>query len=236
MGSKNLGHRYVILGIFLAVFVVICAVVLFNLQIIKGDEYREAIINQTERSYPIMASRGEILDTYGRPLVTNRMGYYIRIQDVAAGDSEINKTIEILLEIMEKNDVEFIDELPIKTNPLRFEFKDENSNKKAKKWKKENGFDENASAKKVIDELAKEYGVTGDYSEKMKRDIVSVRYAMEKKNFGVVSPYTFATDVSMEVVQEVSERSYEMTGVSVEIEPVREYVNGSMAVHILGRT
>ncbi len=236
LDNKNLGHRYLILGIFMTVFVIICAAVLFNLQIIKGDEYREVIINQTERSYPVMASRGEILDAYGRPLVTNRMGYYIRIQDIAADNDKLNETIEILLEIVEKNDIDFIDEFPVKSSPVRFEFDSEENKEKEKKWKSENGFKEKESAKSILNKLAEKYDIKGDYSEDVKRNIVSVRYSMEKKNFGVVSPYTFATDVSMEVVQEVSERGFEMTGVSVEVEPVRQYVNGSMAVHILGRT
>ena len=51
-----------------------------------------------------------------------------------------------------------------------------------------------------------------------------------------MNPYTFGNDITMETVQKIKERSFDLGGVSVEIEPVREYVNGTMAAHILGRT
>lgn len=236
MESKSLRHRYVILGAFIAAFVLLCVVRLFSLQIINGAAYRESIINQTERSYPIKASRGEILDAYGRPMVSNRMGYYIRIQDMSADDTKLNETIAILLDIMKQNNAEFIDEFPINADDS-FQFENaENSHKKIKEWKKENDFPEKYSGKKIINELSKKYGVSDEYDKETKRNIIAVRFEMEQKNFGVATPYTFATDISMEVLQQVSERGYEMTGVSVEVEPMRQYVNGSMAVHILGRT
>ncbi len=236
MENKSLRHRYVILGVFIAAFVLLCVVRLFSLQIINGAAYRESIINQTERSYPIKASRGEILDAYGRPMVTNRMGYYIRIQDMSADDTKLNETIAILLDIMKQNNAEFIDEFPINADNS-FEFESiENQDKKIKEWKKENDFPEKYSGKKIINELSKKYGVSEEYDKETKRNIIAVRFGMEKKNFGVATPYTFATDISMEALQQVSERGYEMTGVSVEVEPMRQYVNGSMAVHILGRT
>ncbi len=235
--NRNLRHRYIILGIFLLSFVIIFAVVLFNLQIINGEGYRESIINQTERSYPLKASRGEILDTYGRPMVTNRMGYYIRIQDVSASDDKINETIAVLLEIMKANGAQFIDELPIKGEPVDFVFEDETDKaKKIKEWKKDNEFSQKDSAEKILDLLAKKYNISDEFSGETRRNIIAIRYGMEKKQFGVTTPYTFATDVSMEVIAQVSERDFEMTGVSVEVEPMREYVKGGLAVHVLGRT
>ncbi len=237
MESKSLMHRYVILAVFLGAFVVICICRLFNLQIINGDSYLENITNQTERAYTIKASRGEILDTYGRPLVTNRMGYYIQIQDIGADDAGLNETISTLLEIMESDDAGFVDEFPIKGSPYEFDFPtDGDPDKKISRWKEENDFKQSDTPKKIMSSLVKKYNISDEYSRERARDIVAVRFEMEKKNFGIVAPYTFATDVSMETVQQVSERSYEMSGVSVEVEPVREYVNGSMAAHILGRT
>ncbi|MBR2917001.1 MAG: hypothetical protein IKC07_05330 [Clostridia bacterium] len=237
MENRNLRHRYIILGIFLLSFVIVFTVVLFNLQIINGETYRENIINQTERSYPIKASRGEILDAYGRPMVTNRMGYYIRIQDVSASDNRVNETIAVLLGIMQENGEEFLDEFPIKGEPLDFVFQNEdNKAKKVKEWKKENGFSAKDSIDKIMDELSEKYGVSEEFSGEIRRNIIAIRYSMDKKNFGVTNPYTFASDVKEEVIAQVSERGFLMTGVSVEVEPVREYEKGSMAVHILGRT
>ncbi len=235
--NKSLRHRYVILGTFLGVLIIACVIRLFSLQIINGTEYRETITNQTERAYPLKASRGEIFDTYGRPMVTNRMGYYVRIQDMSSDNVKLNETIAILLEITYQNNGKFIDDFPIKNENGEFDFGEaEDLEKKIKAWKKENGFSAKASGKKILKELEEKYDISEDYDGKTKRDIAAVRYQMEKKNFSVTNPYTFASDISNEIVQQVSERGYEMTGVSVEVEPVREYVNGTMAAHILGRT
>lgn len=235
MENKSFLHRYVILGVFLFAFILLFAVRLFNLQIINGDEYRQSINDQTERSYPIKASRGEILDAYGRPLITNRMGYYIRIQDVGADDIKLNETIEGLLGIMRENNEKVIDDFPINADN-EFVFKDSKDVKAStSEWKKENKFSDK-SAKKIMYLLEKKYKVSGDYDKQTRRDIIAIRFRMEKSNFDVVSPYTFATDISMDSVQKISEQSFKLSGVSVEVEPIRQYVNGNMAAHILGRT
>ena len=233
--NRNVRHRYVILGLFLLAFVIVFISVLFNLQVVNGKINRERITNQTERSYPIKASRGEILDTYGRPMVTNRMGYYIRIQNTMADDKKLNETLAVLLNIVKKNNTEFVDEFPIKGDPLAFDFENDKADK-IKNWKEENDFPQNYTETKILNKLVEKYKISEHYPDDVKRDIVAVRYGMEKRHFSVTNPYTFATDVSMEIVQQVSERSFEMTGVSVEIEPMRHYVNGPQAVHILGRT
>ena len=164
--NRNLRHRYLILGAFLLAFAIMFAVVLFNLQIINGAENRERIVNQTERSYPIKASRGEILDAYGRPMVTNRMGYYIGIQDVSADDNKLNETIFVLLDIMKQNGAEFVDEFPIDGTPLTFTFDNE---KQIEEWKKENEFSNNLSPSKILNEYAKRYSVSENYTGETRR-------------------------------------------------------------------
>ena len=59
---------------------------------------------------------------------------------------------------------------------------------------------------------------------------------MERKNFSIMNPYTFANDIPMETVQKIKEYEFDLNGVSVEIEPVRDYPFGPLAAHILGRT
>ena len=48
---------------------------LFNLQVVNGVTYRKQSENRLLRSHPITATRGEITDRFGRPLVTSRMGF-----------------------------------------------------------------------------------------------------------------------------------------------------------------
>ncbi len=237
MDKKGLKARLIFILCFLAVFTTLCVARLFSLQIVHGDEYREKAENRLVRAYPIKAPRGEMLDRYGRPLVTNSMGYYVQLQSVNNDDKVLNATIYNLIKIFETDGVEYIDDFPIKGREYRFEFSsEENTDKELSEWKKENKLEKYETAKDIMGYYVEEFGVSEDYDKLDARNIIAVRYTMRTRNFSVMNPYTFANNIPMETVQKIKERSFELGGVSVEIEPVREYVNGSMAAHILGRT
>ncbi len=237
MDKKGLKARLIFILCFLAVFTMLCVARLFSLQIVHGDEYKEKAENRLVRAYPIKAPRGEMLDRYGRPLVTNSMGYYVQLQSVNNDDKALNATIYNLIKIFEADGVEYLDDFPIKGAEYRFEFSNsENTDKELAEWKKENKLEKYETAKDIMSYYAEEFGISEDYNKLDARNIIAVRYTMRTRNFSVMNPYTFANNIPMETVQKIKERSFELGGVSVEIEPVREYVNGSMAAHILGRT
>lgn len=237
MDKKGLRARFIFIFCFLAVFTVICVARLFSLQIVHGDDYKEKAENRLVRAYPIKAPRGEMLDRFGRPMVTNSMGYYVQIQDVTNDESTLNKTLFNLIKIFEADNIEYFDDFPITGYPYKFDFSEsEEPDEALKKWKKEHKLEDFESAKEVIEYFFDEYGISEDYSPKDARNIAAVRYTMESKSFSVMNPYTFANNITMDTVQKIKETSFNLGGVSVEIEPVREYVNGNMAAHILGRT
>ena len=68
--NKKIDSRFILIFVIILVFVILCTMRLFNLQVVNGKEYREKAENRMYRAYPIKAPRGEILDTYGRPMVT----------------------------------------------------------------------------------------------------------------------------------------------------------------------
>lgn len=237
MDKKGLRARFIFIFCFLAVFTALCVARLFSLQIVHGDEYKEKAENRLVRAYPIKAPRGEMLDRYGRPMVTNSMGYYVQIQNISKDNDVLNKTIYNLIKIFEADSTEYVDEFPIKGVPYKFDFANsKNKEETIKKWKKENDLKDIETATDVMEYYFQKYDIDEEYTAEDARNIVAVRYTMETKNFSVMNPYTFGNDITMETVQKIKERSYELGGVSVEIEPVREYVNGTMAAHILGRT
>ncbi len=237
MDKKGLRARFIFIFCFLAVFTAFCVARLFSLQIVHGDEYKEKAENRLVRAYPIKAPRGEMLDRYGRPMVTNSMGYYVQIQHISRDNNVLNKTIYNLIKIFEADKTEYVDEFPITNIPYSFDFKNSKNPEDAlKKWKKENDLKKFETAEDVMEYYFEKYDIDEEYTAQDARNIVAVRYTMETKNFSVMNPYTFGNDITMETVQKIKERSYELGGVSVEIEPVREYVNGTMAAHILGRT
>ena len=236
MDKKPLNKRFIFIYIILAIFAVICIVRLFDLQIVNGDEYKEQAENRLVRACTIKAPRGEIMDRYGVPIVTNSMGYYILLQSVDRSDNALNETISALIDICNKDEVEYFDSFPISHAPYKFTFSGDNSEEELAKWKNENNLKKYNSAEEVINYYFEKYNISEAFDNNKARDIAAVRYTMETKNFSVMNPYTFANDISMETVQKIKECEFDLKGVSVEIEPVRQYPYGSMAAHILGRT
>ena len=231
-----MNKRFIFIYIFLAIFAVICIVRLFDLQIVNGDAYREQAENRLVRACTIKAPRGEIVDRYGVPIVTNSMGYYVLLQSVDRNDSALNEKISALIDICNEDQVEYFDDFPISYAPYKFTFSGDNSRKELAEWKNENNLNKYNSAEEVINYYFNKYDISEDYDNNKARDIAAVRYTMETKNFSVMNPYTFTNNISMETVQKIKECEFDLKGVSVEIEPVREYPYGSMAAHILGRT
>lgn len=57
---------------------------------------------------------------------------------------------------------------------------------------------------------------------------------MTQRGFSMSVPYTFATDIKIETVPKIKERSFEIPGVDVVESPIRQYVSGDIAPHIIG--
>lgn len=237
MDKKDIRLRLLLIFCFLGIFTILCVIRLVNLQIVEGQVYRDKVENNLVRSYPIKAPRGEILDRYGRPLVTNGTGYYVQIQSVDKENTNLNNSLMSLIKIFEEDGVEYIEEFPISGDPYVFNFENSDDQKKSEsEWKKENGFEQNATADEIVSHYRKEYNIPANLNPTDLRNIVAVRYTMESKHFDAYNPFTFASDIEIKTVHKIKEHSYMLSGVNVEAEPVREYVNGSMAAHILGRT
>lgn len=237
MDKKDLRLRIFLIIFFLGIFAVLCVIRLFNLQIVNGEENKEKVDNNLVRAYPIKAPRGEILDRYGRPLVTNGTGYYVQIQSIDRENTNLNNSLINLISIFKEKGYEYVDEFPISGNPYAFDFENkEDFSRQIAEWKKENKFEAKDTPDDIIEFYRKKYKLPANLEAEELRDIVAVRYTMESKNFDAYNPYTFARDIDVEMVHIIKENSSSLSGVNVETEPVREYVNGSMAAHILGRT
>lgn len=237
MDYQSIKKRYFIIYIFILAFAILCVWRLFDLQIIQGTSYKEISERRLIRAYPIKAPRGEIVDRYGRPLVTNKMGFYVQIQDMNLNDDDLNRTINTILSILSEDGVEYKSDFPIKSAPLRYEF-DENgaTDEQIQNWKSQNKLENYYSISDVFNYYKNYFKISGEYSDDMACEIISVRYDMKKNNFSIMTPFNLVSDIPMETVQKIKERYSEMIGINVEIEPIREYVNAGLASHILGRT
>ena len=217
------------------VILLICLIFikLFNLQVVNGVTYRAQSENKLLRSHTITATRGEITDRFGRPLVTSRMGFDIIAYKEYIEDEKLNQLILDTVNILEKYEASYYDTLPISENG-EFIFNSPDYSAESD-FKKNNDFDKNMSAKEILNELIKRYEIDGKYTKTEKRKIAGIRFEMELRSFNSSTPYTIATDVPIEVVSYIREQGNKFMGIDVSVEPIRINVNGSVASHILGR-
>lgn len=211
---------------------------LVDLQVVNGDKYREEAERKISRTYDQPASRGDILDRYGRPLVTNAAGFSV-VFDFFNWDSETqNDTIIKITNLLDANEVPYQTTLPISTvAPFSYTYVtgDENEKNLHDYQLKQNGWPNGVNAPDFIKLMREKYDIPTETTDKDARTIIGVRYEMALREFSSFNNmFTLATDVAVETVSQVSERSFDMPGVTIGVDDVREY-NTDKAAHILGR-
>lgn len=240
--DKNVS-RFKIYIVFVGIVAAIIVARLFWMQIINGDTYYIQAEQKQMRSVAVKAPRGEIVDRFGTPLVTNKAGYSVQIQKTNLKNDEFNDLLLKIYELIESHGSKILHTFPIAANPMRFTYYEEYGEgeyEKAveaeKKWKKARDFSENESCEEIVKKLAQKYKIADKYLPEQILKLVSLRYEMERRYFSVSTPFTMATDVGMELVTKFEEEKAEYPCVSIGTEYVRQYPNGSLAAHLLGRT
>ncbi len=237
--------RLFIFRIIMAAMLAAIAWKLFDLQIVKGDKYLEAATERLTTNVTEKAPRGEIYDRYGEPLVTNKVGYSVVVQQAGQTNAELNNVIKRLIDILYSENCAYNDTLPITFAPYTFVFDDEdgdgNTQNELNKWFAENQYlgkkiNEGMSAGEVFNVYKELYGVSDEFSEDDKRRLVGIRYEADIRGFSQVTPFILADDVSVNVVAKIKEQSMDFKGVSITNTYMREYTKPGVATHILGRT
>lgn len=213
--------------IFIIMFVG-CAIKLFNLQVVNGEELRKVSEDKLYMSMSIKAPRGDIVDRYGKKLATSKTGYSLRIEKTSATKKEFAEMIFNLIKLLE-NEIEFTDQLPISYDkPFEFTITEH------KEWKKKYGLDENLTAEETILKLADIYDVSEYYTNHEKRKVCGLIFDMKLRGFSIYNPYTIADDVSANIVAVVKENSALLDGAKIVESSVRVYPNETLAAHTLG--
>lgn len=225
--------KYIVCSIFVVLIGLIFTGRLINWQVIQGKEYDEIAANADSYKEIIPAARGEIYDKNGLALAVNTAGYDIQVTKAHMQPNSENSVIETLLNIFEEKNENFIDKLPIEIDDdgnYVFSKNCENDIEQLKAFYK---FNQNASANDCMNTLIKKYSCE-NYKKDMQRNIISVRYNMEKEGFNDKTPYTFASAVKKEIVEAVSENFVSLKCVKVKTTPKREYPDPESASQIIG--
>ncbi len=224
--------RHIIMVCLVVLAATVILIRLMSMQIVEGDSYRSYLSENYSVYKTIEASRGDLLDTMGRPLAVNRVCYDITFdKNNVVKDSE-NSVILELISILENNGEEWIDNLPIsKEAPFTYSGT-ETAQTRLRKFL---DLAEFASVDDVIFRLKERYKLE-DMSDEEFRKVAGVRYEMDRVGYNNKTPYTFAEDVSHTTINIISEHSYYFQGIDITESFEREYPNGDVAPHIIGLT
>ncbi len=227
--KKKSQTELTVLSIFLIVVILFYSVRIYGLQIKNADKYTDKNDGAASVLTAVLkAPRGEILDCYGRQIAINRDGYNIVFNKAYVKDN-LNDVILCLVNLMEQHKAEWVDELPLSaTAPYGFE-EDGDKEKMLKTLELANF----ATAENCFNEMVERYELK-DYSKAEQRKIMGVRYSMTIADFSISYPFTFAEDISTELMRKVSESSFLLDGVTVDVVPFREYTDTSLAVNLIG--
>ncbi len=221
-------------------FFVFLALDLVRLQIIRGQEYETASSSVSEKTATISAARGEIVDCNGEKLVYNAPGYSVIFDGAffpsGSEQERRNEIIINLIRLFEKNGLEWNDDLPLDFDSKgNIQFREDcDTQIKEMKSKEMLNLNEYATAQNCFDALIDSYDLQS-FSAEEARKIASVCYEMKRIYFNSTSTYTFADDVPENIISFIKENNSFYQGVDVEVVAVREFEDGKLAPHILGR-
>lgn len=244
MDTKLIYKRCIILTCL--VFAVIMAYVfkLVDFQIVNYQVYADSALSYTASSVKVTAARGEILDRYGRTIASNRMGYAIVLQASEFNrleNPQRNEIIYRLTRIIDENEGRNEDGSPkwedscplVMDEQGKWTFTDNPS--AVRRMKSMLELQSYATEQNCFDEMADRYETEG-LAPNVARIIMGVRLEMELYGFNSSTPFTFAKDISQQTMQIISENTDFFRGVTVEIVPIREYTEGTLAPHLIGLT
>ena len=185
----------------------------------------------------VRAPRGDILDTNGNVLVTNRVSYDLVFNHyVILNSGNPNERLLELATLCREQGIDYVDHFPVsQTWPFRYTLDTMSST-----WKNyfqlflvnRGSVDSDISAPLLMENLRKSYGIPKDWSDEEARMVIGLRYEITLRT-GVtnLSNYVFVEDASEEELAAILELS--TPGLRVEASSVRHY-NTVYAAHALG--
>lgn len=215
----------ILLGVF-AAFLLLFGAVLYDTQILHGSENRARSISSNATSEVVPASRGIITDRNGKVLVSNRLAYTLVFDRSGfTDDAALNDAILRLIRLCQETGTSWNDTLPIGQTGSFVRYTNDRS-ESFSSYLEKNKLTATASGRQLIAEMRELYHIDESLSEKDARLVIGVRYELHSRD-----SYTFAEDVSSEVLSLITDGRYE--GVSIHTASARVY-NTTLAAHILG--
>lgn len=225
--------RTLVLVIILLVSLFLCILQLLRMQIVDGKTYLALTETSYSSSQLVTATRGQIFDSKGEILTSNKTVYKAVIQKAYLSYDEQNEIILKAVNILRENGDKWNDSMPVtKTSPFRFTDAKESV---IDSFKERAGVIADATAENCISALSKKYNIDiSKYSEEELRIITGVRYEMTLKDFSYDNRFILSDSISIKSLTALKEQKFVLGGIDIVEESSRDYVKGSVAPHVLG--
>lgn len=225
--------RSIVMAALVIVASFFCGVKLLQTQIVDGEKYYAMTKSVKVMTQEIESARGQIVDSKGNVLNTNKISHSLNLQYFALEKGKENEIIYRLVTVMLKNGDKWNDSLPISLNaPYTFLPGKEKEIAKMKQIINVAGY---SSAEDCMYWICRSNGIDEKYDEKMRRYIAGVRYEMALKEFSEYnSKFVMASDISADTVSELKELDYMLEGVDISENWERQYLDPTLAPHLRG--
>ena len=248
-------NRTAVLGVLLIPLFIILIVRLFQLQIVRGDEYYEDYVNTTRKEVSIPAIRGNIYDRNGVLLAGNKVVYNVTLTDgnyYTRSNGAFNEMIISLIELLEKYDSDIVKVLPVDLDEhgnyvysgtesrVRSLIRDVYGTKRIAELKEEGIDAYEFPADTVMKQLKTLYNFNArwpraeEVSDELALKICNIRYALAATAYTRYISTPISLDVTPETQAAVLESQNKLRGVNVEESMERIYYNSECFSSILG--
>lgn len=237
----------------------------FDLQIVKGENYLNDFQLKTTKVRTLPSTRGNIYDRNNNLMAYNELAYNVTIEDVYESgrnkNTNINATIYKLVKMIEKNRDNIVSDFNIildSDNNYAFTVEDRQQQRFLADVYGYSSIDEmeykhatKTAAEVVFDLCGRDRFGIGNYSDPDDRDtfvpgmgytkeealqLLTIRYALNANSFQKYIATTVAYNVSEETVAVIMENSNELEGVTVAEDTVRKYADSVYFSQIIGYT
>ena len=212
----------------------LCGYRLMKIQLVDSETYVSRKYSTYKYKQTIDATRGEIVDCNGDPIVVNKVGYSVVIlpeqfpKDMAEGN-EILLTITNMLAqcgVSPELSIPVSDEAP-----YTFTTDDEDV---LERFKSNLGLNVYATPANCMDKIIEDYEISPDYSEEQKRLLCGLRYEMLCRGFSMSRRFTLAEDIPLSSITEIKESGIDLPGIEIMEMPLREIVRDNVLPHEIG--
>ena len=239
---KHYTRLIAFLAFVLAGFVYL-SVVLFNLQVVHGEDFLEGLDVRMERTVIIPSERGNIYDRLGRPLAVNETIFSLMHDpSVDLTHLELNTILINTIRVLSYNDEYPVYNLPITIEtPREFTFFGNFADSQRHRFFLDvNVIDSGENPYEVIQILKNSFHINEEFEEKFsltedeKMKLISLRADILRHRYTRYSPVLIASNISEETIAITNEDAVTFASMFINTSQTRHYLGGRYVSHIIG--